>query len=261
MALFGRVRKAGKKLFNVLGGAAERALIQSARPIESEYERVKRQREEWEAEYAKARAAFMVPTPGVVSGDLDRLIERSRQESERIRRELKEAWRREQAELLAREKQARQQITEEEDLTILKDFLSGEVISTPWSTNVNFIAYEMQEDMRDVLVVGYLGMGPDSTNADYGLRVYKYWPFTQDEAIKFFDAAMVSPGGAVWDELRVRGTVFGHQKEYTFMESWRGVKPRAVEPGYMADPMDQVRHMQIPKSGRWPDGEKIMPWY
>jgi hypothetical protein len=100
---------------------------------------------------------------------------------------------------------------EEEPLDISSpenSFLGGEVVYTPFSSNVYALQYINAEQ---ILVIGYGGKTDKP-----GITWYGYRPISPDHAIAFTHAGSV--GGKVWDDLRVRGTVFGHKVEYFLMD-------------------------------------------
>lgn len=54
-----------------------------------------------------------------------------------------------------------------------------------------------------------------------------------------------SPGGWVWDNLRVRGTVYGYQKPYAFISA-----PSTYQPKWMRDLESRLRHGAIGPEGK-----------
>ena len=110
-------------------------------------------------------------------------------------------------------------------------FLAGEPIEV-FSSNVATIQYVYADGDRliEQLVVAYL----DGS-------AYLYENVTLAEARQFYAACASSPGGAVWDMLRVRGTVFGYQKPYRLISGNRV--------WHEAGPNSQARHEAIPPSG------------
>ncbi len=75
--------------------------------------------------------------------------------------------------------------------------------------------------------------------------VYEYDGVNMSEALLFFRTS--SPGGMVWDHLRVRGTVFGYQKPYRLVSGNRVWK--------MSD-ASIARHEAVP-----PSGETFLGWH
>lgn len=67
---------------------------------------------------------------------------------------------------------------------------------------------------------------------------YEYDGISMSEALLFFRAA--SPGGVCWDQLRIRGTVFGYKKTYRLVSGSRVWK---------STNSSIARHSEIPPSG------------
>lgn len=110
------------------------------------------------------------------------------------------------------------------------DFLGGEVLYVK-SSNVHYFQYLfMYPDgtTQEELIVGYL----DGS-------AYLYEDISLDEASAFYHAS--SPGGEVWNRLRLRGTVFGFQKKYRLIEGTRV--------WHVAGADSIARHESIPASG------------
>lgn len=91
----------------------------------------------------------------------------------------------------------------------------------------------------------YLFVYPDGTPENeliVGFKdgsAYLYEDVSLEEALTFYHAG--SPGGAIWDNLRLRGTVFGFQKNYRLIEGnrvWHAAGADSI-----------ARHEAIPKSG------------
>ena len=96
---------------------------------------------------------------------------------------------------------------------------------TPNSSNVYGYFYEYESRTRGILYVTFLGddgngerSGPGQTYAYYDVPVRKYQEFSR--------ASAESAGGAVWDYLRVRGTVWRHQHNYRLIQSHGDYVPR-----------------------------------
>lgn len=133
-------------------------------------------------------------------------------------------------------------------LSDLDRFLLGEPL-TCVSSNVDTILY-VADDQR--LEIGYHGGGK-------GLTWYGYQPVSVRLASTMFKAS--SKGKAVWDHLRVRGTVFGFQVPYFLMDG-----PSTRLPKYTATQKWQEEHGSIPPSGEtpasWKAGQGPYPaWY
>jgi hypothetical protein len=102
------------------------------------------------------------------------------------------------------------------------------------SSNVAWIQYLAAfEGTPEHLYVGYL----DGS-------AYGYSEITPEMAIAFLNAP--SKGKWVWDNLRIRGTVFGWQKPYAFLNAASG---EATRKWHEAGQSSQARHAAIPKHG------------
>lgn len=84
--------------------------------------------------------------------------------------------------------------------------LSGERFETPQSSNVAWYRYLAA---NEELHVGY----KDGS-------VYAYFQMSVPEMMEFHQAG--SKGGAVWDQLRIRGTALGHKKPYSYFSGTSG---------------------------------------
>lgn len=99
---------------------------------------------------------------------------------------------------------------DEEDFAMISQ---GAVLVS--SSNVYSYFWQPESKTMGVLYVTFLApapgknmprQGPGPTYAYYGVTTQKYRAFRKQ--------AIESPGKAVWDHLRVRGTIFGHQVQY-----------------------------------------------
>lgn len=96
---------------------------------------------------------------------------------------------------------------------------------TPGSSNVYGYFFEHESRTRGILYVTFLGAnaegrrnGPGQTYAYYDVPVRKYHDFAR--------ATAQSAGGAVWDYVRVRGSVWRHQHNYRLVQSHGDYVPR-----------------------------------
>ena len=103
--------------------------------------------------------------------------------------------------------------------------MMAEMRVTPGSTNVYGYFFEHESRTRGILYVTFLGAtssggrsGPGQTYAYYDVPVRKYHEFSR--------ATAQSAGGAVWDYLRVRGSVWLHQHNYRLVQSHGDYVPR-----------------------------------
>ena len=112
------------------------------------------------------------------------------------------------------------------------DFLAGETYSAFSSSNVQSATYNARENSMDI---GFRNGG-----------VYRYQDITPPEAKSFYSAG--SKGKWVWDHLRVRGTVFGYQKPYTYI----GGQSQGYIPKYAMSERHKAEHRTISPEGMTP---------
>lgn len=127
----------------------------------------------------------------------------------------------------------------------LERFLDGVIVHVD-STHVEWVQW-----IRDVetLYIGYHGGKGIGV-----IAVYQYLEMTQADAESIYNSGFHS-GTKVWDDLRVRGTVFGHQKPYsiiaasnaTYQSGFGGYHPK-----YLQDAKWEQQHANIPASGAIP---------
>ena len=108
-----------------------------------------------------------------------------------------------------------------EQMTVDKDdpIIKGEMIPVE-SSNVHSIGYDLAEGN---LIVRFLGHGPKGERVGLGPQ-YIYYEVPMAEFQSMRRAA--SKGKWVWDHLRIRGTVVGHQYDYSLDEGEAGYIPR-----------------------------------
>lgn len=96
--------------------------------------------------------------------------------------------------------------------TAQDDLLQGTMYDVV-SSNVHSIGMRIDNygDTQGTLMVRYLAQGPHSTRSGPG-SLYAYYNVPVN-TFRHFQRAP-SPGGFVWDELRVRGTIAGHRYRY-----------------------------------------------
>lgn len=115
---------------------------------------------------------------------------------------------------------------------------------TPGSSNVYGYYFEFEARTSGILYVTFLASwrsekrsGPGPTYAYYGVPARKYHEFRK--------AAASSAGNAVWDYLRIRGTIWGHQHTYRLIQAGGDYVPRkATQGGY------RTRHVPALGTGR-----------
>lgn len=103
--------------------------------------------------------------------------------------------------------------------------VTGEFIEVS-SSNVHSIAYDLENAL---LYVRFLGPAPEGeVRTDPG-SLYQYRDVTPRQFQGFQRAA--SKGSWVWDNLRIRGTVSGHRKDYALVGVMHGYVPRKATLG------------------------------
>lgn len=113
------------------------------------------------------------------------------------------------------------------------DFLAGHSIYSGFkSSNVSAAHYDPEQH--------YLELGFKNGGA------YGYHDVTRDEARTFYNAS--SKGNWVWDNLRVRGTVFGYKKSYAYISGLSA----GYEPKYYANEKHREEHRRIAPAGHVP---------
>jgi hypothetical protein len=126
--------------------------------------------------------------------------------------------------------------------------LTGEMIPVS-SSNVHSIGYQFnwEQPHRGELLVRFLQKRGDKSLGPGPL--YSYADIHPDLFDAFRDAA--SKGRWVWDRLRIRGTVTGHQKRYKLIGVVNGYVPRqAVRFGGNQYFVQRQLQMQSQKTGR-----------
>lgn len=115
----------------------------------------------------------------------------------------------------------------------VEKFLLGELVNVV-SSNVAMIQYD--NDLKILYIAFKNGYW------------YQYFQVSAIEAEGIFNAG--SKGGWVWDNLRIRGTVFGSKKVYAFMEF---AMPGSHQPRYMETATWQKEHASIGPDGKVPE--------
>jgi len=110
------------------------------------------------------------------------------------------------------------------------------------SSNVVAILYEADDER---LLIEYGKAGKPSS-------FYAYQPVPLAMAMSLYDAP--SKGTWVWDNLRLRGTVFGYKVPYVFLSG-----PSAARRKWHRTQESRARHGRIGPSGRNDAGEVIQP--
>ncbi|MGV3485956.1 MAG: hypothetical protein ACO1RT_16185 [Planctomycetaceae bacterium] len=103
---------------------------------------------------------------------------------------------------------------------------------TPGSSNVYGYYFEREARRTGILYVTFLGTMPGGARGGAG-PTYAYYDVSVIKANAFQKASEASAGNAVWDYLRIRGTVAGHQHNYRLVHVTGEYVPRKATPvGY-----------------------------
>lgn len=126
---------------------------------------------------------------------------------------------------------------EPESIAEMGPMHTGEVVYSPQSSCVAWYQYHLgAENHEPLLYIGYKG-------DKGGVSAYAYQNVSIDEALSLHAAG--SKGTWVWDNLRIRGTVFGYLKPYFFLD---GIST-APRQWHDAGQESRTRHGHIPPSG------------
>lgn len=100
---------------------------------------------------------------------------------------------------------------------------------TPGSSNVFGYYFEFESRTRGILYVTFLAVGVGGKRSGAG-QTYAYYDVPGRKYNQFAQASDSSAGGAVWDYLRIRGTIAGHQHNYRLVQSHGDYVPRKATP-------------------------------
>ncbi len=116
---------------------------------------------------------------------------------------------------------------------------------TPGSSNVFGYYFEFESRTQGILYVTFLAQLPGGKRGGAG-TTYAYYDVPGRKYHQFAKASDSSAGGAVWDYLRIRGTIAGHQHNYRLIQSHGDYIPRKATPkGF------RTRHVaDVGKAGR-----------
>jgi len=121
--------------------------------------------------------------------------------------------------------------------------LTGEVVHCE-SSNVHSFRYDYESA---TLYVRFLGHRRDGTRGGPG-PMYRYSDVEPELFLSLQRAA--SKGGWVWDHLRIRGTISGHQKDYELVGVSGGYVPRKAT-------MTPMGEAYAPRKVRLPGGQWV----
>ena len=100
---------------------------------------------------------------------------------------------------------------------------------TPGSSNVFGYYFEFESRTQGILYVTFLGVNSDGSRSGTG-QTYAYYDVSGRKYHEFARASDSSAGKAVWDYLRIRGTISGHQHNYRLIQSHGMYVPRKATP-------------------------------
>jgi hypothetical protein len=103
------------------------------------------------------------------------------------------------------------------------------------SSNVYSYFWQPETPQKGILFVTFLDWEPGTKQKDRSGpgSTYAYYDVPSNVFAAFEEEAKSSPGGAVWDNLRVRGTMHGHQMRYRLIQVAGDYVPRkAVYKGF-----------------------------
>lgn len=100
---------------------------------------------------------------------------------------------------------------------------------TPGSTNVFGYYFQFESKQVGILYVTFLAVGVGGKRSGPG-QTYAYYNVPGRKYHEFARASDSSAGGAVWDYLRIRGTIAGHQHNYRLIQSHGDYVPRKATP-------------------------------
>lgn len=102
--------------------------------------------------------------------------------------------------------------------------------TTPGSSNVWGYFFERESRRSGILYVTFLQQDVNGNKSNEPGPTYAYYDVPVTVANQFQKATATSAGGAVWDYLRVRGTIAAHQYNYRLVHVSGAYVPRKVTP-------------------------------
>jgi len=136
--------------------------------------------------------------------------------------------------------------------------VTGDMVPTPDSTNVYEFGYDAASSYLYVRFKSGLAPGEHARPNAPG-ALYRYAGVTPDEFLSLYKLRNHSghgggPGDWVWDHLRVRGTVSGHQKDYELVGVIAGYVPRKAT--LEREPTGELQEYFFPRvikttEGKW----------
>ncbi|HEV3345420.1 MAG TPA: KTSC domain-containing protein [Pirellulales bacterium] len=101
--------------------------------------------------------------------------------------------------------------------------VTGDMVPSPNSSNVHSFGYDQDSWYLYVRFLAPDPGNPGKKSSNPG-PLYRYAAVRPEQFLQLYKAS--SKGGWVWDHLRVRGTVSGHQKDYELVGIVAGYVPR-----------------------------------
>lgn len=122
--------------------------------------------------------------------------------------------------------------------------VTGAMVPCPESSNVHSYGYDAS---AAYLYVRFYGNTPEEKKAKRPGPVYRYSSVTPNEFLSLMGTS--SKGDWVWDELRIRGTLSGHRKDYELVGVVEGYVPRKAT--MMAGGEGWIKRKIRTTSGQW----------
>ncbi len=117
------------------------------------------------------------------------------------------------------------------------------------SSNVYGYFFELERGSSGLLYVTFLGVNPNHSRSSSPGATYVYFDVPTAKFNEFQQASEASAGKAVWDYLRVRGTVWQHQHRYRLVQSSGNYIPRkATKLGFKTRQVAPTGQPKIPNS-------------
>ena len=143
--------------------------------------------------------------------------------------------------------------------------VTGDMVPTPGSSNVYEFGYDAETSYLYIrFKAGYAPKEHVRPNSPGSL--YRYANVTPEEFLSLYKLRNHSgdgggPGDWVWDHLRERGTVSGHQKDYELVGVMGGYVPRKAT--LRKEPTGELREYFVPRfikttEGKWLQSRKPM---
>ena len=136
--------------------------------------------------------------------------------------------------------------------------ITGDMVPTPGSTNVYEFGYDADSSYLYVRFKQGLAPGEHVRPQAPG-ALYRYSGVTPEEFLTLYALRNHSgngggPGDWVWDHLRIRGTVSGHQKDYELVGVMNGYVPRKAT--LEREPTGELMEYFVPRiikttEGKW----------